>query len=582
MLRSGVGYAAEVWAKVEPRLSAYATDLVSMKQQACLATRREGHQTEEVLGQRVACLEERKRALRVFAAELSHADAQAVEHAVQAAAALPAIADCADPLLWGSNVALPGSQPERERLGAVREVLARASAARTLAKTSEAKALAADALTQAQQLGYLPVVAEARYQVGTLEMATEHFTQAEAEMHEAMWAGEASGQLSVVASAADLLAQLHGDRFHHQAEAERWVHHADAVLQRLGRPTVLQLRHELVAGYTARNGGDLSQATETLARAYAESVKALGEREPLTLLLLSMLAQVEGTIGHRERARTLERTLLEETKAAYGEHHPDYALALITSSYGQLNEGQFEAAVATLRRARAILDAAYGEKNLRSAVAWSTEANALGSLGRADEADAASRRAYALFAELEGPEAENALVERDNLATSLERTSKAEALREHLAVLELRRKALGPKHRRVGESLLTVASCLMDMGRITEALASYREALVVVDAALAPEAVERAYALQGLGRAYLLLHRPSEAIEPLTRALPACDAELLPQVKFMLAQALVGAHRDVLRAKRLGQETLELLGETDTPPVNDLRREVKAWLARFR
>ena len=125
---SQVGYAASTWDRVGRALDDYAASWASSTEQACLAARVRGEQSETALELRTSCLDERFDALRALAEVLSTADAEIVRHAVNAAHALPAVESCAQIDRLSAATRLPADRALRAEIGALAGELATAKA----------------------------------------------------------------------------------------------------------------------------------------------------------------------------------------------------------------------------------------------------------------------------------------------------------------------------------------------------------------------------------------------------------------------------------------------------------------------
>jgi eukaryotic-like serine/threonine-protein kinase len=128
-------------------------------------------------------------------------------------------------------------------------------------------------------------------------------------------------------------------------------------------------------------------------------------------------------------------------------------------------------------------------------------------------------------------------------------------------------------HRRLGDppymaqSIEGIGSALRGLGRPTEALERYREALVVREATFGADHVFVAYALVGVGQTLVALGRVDEALAPLERAVQlrrgeGVDPGELGEAAWQLAQALDAATTpDRDRALALAREARDRYAE---------------------
>src|SRR5690606_10474782 len=75
LVATGLPYAEDTWARVEPRLAEYARDLVASRVDACRA-HEEGRLSLRLFDLRTACLDERHQSLQTFVGILRDADAE--------------------------------------------------------------------------------------------------------------------------------------------------------------------------------------------------------------------------------------------------------------------------------------------------------------------------------------------------------------------------------------------------------------------------------------------------------------------------------------------------------------------------
>src|SRR5262249_45123916 len=117
------------------------------------------------------------------------ADAKVVEHAVSAAAALPALADCADTTALLSPIA-PPAPADAPQVEAIRRRLDEVGALKRAGKYADALAEAEAALTDVKALGYVPLLSEAELEIGTIRVSLEQ--PSDEAFFESIWASEAA------------------------------------------------------------------------------------------------------------------------------------------------------------------------------------------------------------------------------------------------------------------------------------------------------------------------------------------------------------------------------------------------------
>ncbi|MDY7232282.1 serine/threonine-protein kinase [Hyalangium rubrum] len=310
--------------RVGELLDAYAGAWARQHTEACEDTRVRQVQTEELLSQRVVCLERRRKDLRAVVEALAGTDRAGVDKALDAVYALPSPQDCAD------LEALNGQQPrpadpalraELEQLeGQVSEVKAQLDLSRYPVALEKARALEPKVLAT----GYLPLMAEVRFHLGWLQALKGEKEQGAGVLEQAVYDAEAGRTDRLEVSVLNKLLYVEGERkrFEH---ATRWARLGEATLQRLGGDAVLE--------------GDLLVNQANLALMQDQPQQARGLLEKASERLARVLPS-----GHPKRARvafTLGRTLLElgafaeskqvledalrQTEAAVGPLHMDTA-----------------------------------------------------------------------------------------------------------------------------------------------------------------------------------------------------------------------------------------------------------------
>ncbi|MCH9684727.1 MAG: serine/threonine protein kinase, partial [Deltaproteobacteria bacterium] len=152
--------------RVLPRLASYTEDWKRVRTETC-AHPPEGHVGTQRLAERsTECLEERRQQLDTLLDAIEAGGRDAMERATRSVAALPDPEDCADEAWLRRRPAPPDDPDVRERIAATRSRLARVTVDRNLGRHAEAARTAEAVLTDAQALGWPPLVAEAHFARG--------------------------------------------------------------------------------------------------------------------------------------------------------------------------------------------------------------------------------------------------------------------------------------------------------------------------------------------------------------------------------------------------------------------------------
>lgn len=527
-VRAGLARVAPVFAGTAEQTllamgDAYVAQWRAAHQQACEATRVQGHQSEALLTLRMQCLDDRRSSLRALVGLLSRADAAAAARAVDAAAALPSIDDCAELSLLRASMPQPQGEAERQRWGQLRELLEQARLLRGLGKPAEALDLVQPLLDDKLVLGFRPAAAEVHAAVG--EAARQLFQHERAERHlaEAVWTAEAAGAWALIPPACAglaLVAEATGPR---HVDAERWLRQADAVLERLGRPAALEGRHWEVVGEVHRIRSRPKEAVEALTNAVSLNEAAFGRQHPRYLGALLTRASLLENAGRPAEAEAAAQEGLEGARRLYGDGHPEVANALVVLAKMDAVRGRHREVVARLDEARAIYDRAFGAENLRTATVLNNQAVAWVKLGDPGKAEQLYRDALALRTKLQGETHPETLLVRTNVANMLLRKGRfEEGLVELSAILTLREEKLGTEDIDLAYALSSAGHARLKLGRVREALGDYERAVRLFDR-FRPHHPDLVSLLEDKAECLLALGRFEQAVEVLERAVALAD-----------------------------------------------------------
>ncbi|NVJ15698.1 tetratricopeptide repeat-containing serine/threonine-protein kinase [Myxococcus sp. AM010] len=592
---TGKPYVRDVFEGTRQVLDAYAHEWAAQHRQACEATRLRGEQSEQVLTLRMACLDRRKQQLAALGAVLSQADEATAQRAVQAAAGLPALSDCADVEGLLAEVT-PAPESLRPAVTALREELDRVSALRLGGRYEQATEEGQAAVARARALGHAPTLAEALL---VLARATSSLRPPEARplFTEAAHTALAHRHDRLAVEASLYFAQsLFTSGLTEQAQ---WWHaQAAALLPRLTAPLQLEALLEATRSSGQIRLGQSVLALESLRRTALLLERAYGPRDyrlalaegNLALALAKAGRGVEGT-HHLERvATTLERLLgprhptslvallnltdqyreggrlvdarrvLEQATTAFPDAYPPESLSQVTlhlvSSSLLLAEGRYEEALARAEQALGLVERLGARQSDRHPHAQFNQARALVMLGRHAEALPILTRALTRFEALSSPEDGSLSLRWEALADC------HDAWGRHAEALRARERALEVATRAEGGGPLTArahgfrAATLLRLGRPAEALEEARQShplLVESQGALSPQASD---ALRVQGEALLALGLASQALPLLEQALrlaerSGVDPNLQAARRLLLARGLQAARQEPNHVARL-------------------------------
>jgi tetratricopeptide (TPR) repeat protein len=466
------------WPAIERTLDRYAAAWTAMHREACEATRVRGEQSEDLLDRRMACLDERLRALRAVGGALAGARA---EDAVRAAASLPRIELCADAAHLRGGVAPPADPAMIARLEPIRAGLAEARIQVQLWNHDAGLRGAEAALAGARAAGYPPAVAEALLVRAQARDARGETAEATADFSEAVTVSVAARHDVVLATA---LAGLAMDLALEQKTGDaalRWAGVASALGARLGGDREIDARHAARLADLLFTWGRLEESEAQARRALA-ILEELRPDHPDLALLHSRLATVLEERGDREAALAHYGLARDIAARTVGPDSPSVAIALVNLSGLLTDLGRREDALRRAEEARRIVDRAVPDDNPLHATVLTNLAVAEQALGRHARAIELARRAVAVQVRFFGDAHPRTARSRVALADVYQKAGDREAaLAEYRGADDAYRLA-DERHPRRARALSGMGKMLVELGRRAEAQAPLRQALALVAA----------------------------------------------------------------------------------------------------
>ncbi len=629
---SSLPYAERAWTEVARQLDAYAEGWAAMRDDSCRATRVRGEQSGELLDLRAACLDRRldELAALVGAFRRSPALDAVVEGSVQAVESLRGVEACANASALRAVIPPPEDARARGELETTRGELAEIKALLLSGQVTTARPRAAVAVARAEELDYLPLVAEARLVLGRALARDGEPGEAVAQLRRALADALAAGDdLGVTESASELVntyAEGEGD----PARAREWVPIAEAALQRAGGDAELEARLRLYQGWAQARAGDHGAARATLGaiaadpRARRDSLLALraefsvantflmaGEpapaleiyealrprfertldaSHPYLAVVLDNTATAYGALGRLNDARAAYRRAFEIRARALGPEHTELVNSLVNMSTVASEDAGDASEESLLLRAAALLEGrpddprqASIHNNLGLIYDDRDPARALEHFQRA--CDNITRRLGARHPDQFNP--------RVGIGHAHFKAGRyARALAAYQEAESIARAAHGGTHRRVGVALRNQAEVLQEQGARAEAEGLFRQALAVFESVDAPDAT-RVEALLQL--AELELARGDDAAATIEKVQAIVDgpsfvaeaehdgwsARRRAEGMFLIARATVDEDRDGARRRAQTAQAL-LRAQAPDERAEALRAEVKAWLRAHR
>jgi eukaryotic-like serine/threonine-protein kinase len=541
VLASGLPYVAAVADHFEQTIDKYQRAWTAMHVEACEATRVTGHQPEDVLGLRMACLTSRLEEVDALVQRVTRGDTP-VERLSSAVTSLSPITSCADVAGLSAPIRPPADPEIQKQVDALRHELIEATADAKAGRDDAALKRETRVHEEAKKIGYAPLVAEAKLSLGRTQAALGQLKAAEDTLYEAAYAAEA-GHHDVIAAEAWLeLVETLGFVLDRPAEARRIARQAEAAIARL-----------------------------------------LGRRRDMEAHLLDALSGIAFREKDWPLAEDSARRCLALSEQVFAPDDDKLAAALINYAIVLRQLGRTDKVMDIFVRARAINEKVFGANHPRLATDHFSLGTAHLDLGHSSEAIAEFRRSIAL-AEQRGPEYLDlggfSVGLGDGLSSIGDHQGAQAAFERGIRILA---KALGPEHDDLAEAYFRFSEALAVAGKWPQALAHARRS-VAIQEKVGPERRQMAWALAAVGGAQLGLGRAREALAWYERGLrignaaKASDRELAA-LRFGLARALWLTGRDRARARSLAAEAARAIAEVQAPSGVRMRREIGEWLA---
>ncbi|MGB1277851.1 MAG: tetratricopeptide repeat protein, partial [Nannocystaceae bacterium] len=211
----------------------------------------------------------------------------------------------------------------------------------TIGRPDEARTLLATTLARTKEVGYRPLLAEAEYARGLLEMSVGKDTEAaERALKEALWIAEEVRHDRISARAMAKFLRLVGIDQGRRDEAMRHVRHAEAILRRsdLSKGAHQELLESLsnLIYDDETNEADTGGVQEAFERAYTREKVRSPDQLSVTSSLRSLGEELVEE-GELEKAVEHYARALEVARGQAGEDSPDVALLL-----GRLGDVHYE------------------------------------------------------------------------------------------------------------------------------------------------------------------------------------------------------------------------------------------------
>jgi len=405
------------WEVARKELDVYAARWERGYREACEATHVRHEQSEQMLDLRMACLQRRLREIEGVTQAFREADRGVLANAVRAVKSLTPLELCDDVEALASRVPPPADPAVRRRVDEQFERLNIARALSYAGRWERAAEIAEDVGAEADRLGYKPLLAAARYQLGMALMGRGEHKAAEKALLEAIWGAEESRHEELAADAWIELVWVVGVD---QKDAERGhllAGFAGAALRRLGEDAIRTARLEHNVGGVYYTEQRYKKALEHYSKALKIQTLVLGDDDPAVAQTHSHLCNAYMFSGRLAQARPHCEESLAMRRRLLGDMHPHVVASLNNLTQLTRMESGPEAALPHARRAMTAAADTVGPEAVIAAELLAVTLHAAGN--HREELQARQRKAKVL-AELYGEEDPRAREARD----AVQRTKK--------------------------------------------------------------------------------------------------------------------------------------------------------------
>ncbi len=525
LMTAPVSHGAVTADKIMPWLDRHADDWRRDRTQACTSATLEGELDEVSYRKAQWCLDERRRELAALLGMLHDADAQTAEGAIPAVMALRATAPCVDAMVL-RGLPEPPSPANREAIVTLEESLAEADALAATGKYRPALGLAEEVLTQAERLGWLPLVASARSRRGSLLHRTGNYEEALATDAHAFTEASHARAWGLAADVANAATHVAGHRLGKYEVARVWSRSAETAELLAGDPLELRRANRLDALGAAENAaGNHAEAERLHTLALHTRERALGPDHFELTWSMSNLGNAKKAQGNYDGARVLYERALAIRREVLGSEHPMVAglinnIAVVLSTQGEhaLAQARFEEVLDLRRRTLGPRhhDVATAALNLAATHQWQ---------GHLDQALQLTEEALSVLEHSVGPEHRDVAMALGNLAAlHTERGAAAQAvplLERALTILE---QTQGTEHPYLAQVLIQLADARLAQGDTVGAQEAHARSARIRELVLGPDHPDLAMSWFGLAQVALAQGRSQDAIALAERAAAVFEA----------------------------------------------------------
>ncbi|MCA9708088.1 MAG: tetratricopeptide repeat protein [Myxococcales bacterium] len=456
---SGLPGAVDTWGRADMRLTSYVDDWWSVYGSAC--------ETASSAVGSAACLQRQAEGLAVHLDVIGSPDDRLLHNLI------PMIDELSPPERCG--VALPaGQETELEAppwTAALDQIDARMSAGHYDEATPLIEALAAQAARE--QSPTLSV--EVALRLGVIQQMRGEFDAATRTYEDAYLGAKALGLDRSSASASIALLRQHGELRYRPAEAERWLGHARAEVERLGDPLTTSAFLN-AAGRARRSADDLEGALTLHREALELQREHLPALHPDTAGSLFQVGSCLGLLGRQQEGLRLLEESLHMYQQTLGPQHPRTGGPLTNIGVFLQQLGDDDAALETFRQVLQLHQAAVPDGVIHTRFAYINISWILERQGHLQEAAQTLRTFLERYEEtVEDDSFDEGLFEELTCKALLLEGQLEAALSRCQRSLATYEEELGPTHSKTSDVLAMMANIEQQRGNHDAAIALHEQ-----------------------------------------------------------------------------------------------------------
>ena len=352
-IATGKDHAGSNWAHARPWMDRYAHAWATLRTRTCKEAWPLGLRDPAAQATIAACLDERRAAFTGILDVWAETDHSTLRMAATTAAGLPPVSLCTDEAHLARLARAPAEI--RPAVVALQLRLERIKARRLAGTYDVALARAESLLPEAQKLGWLPLLAQVRLEIGFDQAALGHYARSRATVEQSFLDAAGSGAELDMLNAATKLSHTVGNLLGQIDQGHYWGKVALALLTHLGMEGSIaeaSLRNSIGSIYLKEAAYD--QALACYQRALEIFEASLGPEHPAVATSHNNIATALRNQKKYSDSLAPYRRALQIHERALGPEHPTVAYPLHGLGLSLLGLGDLAGARANLERAVAL------------------------------------------------------------------------------------------------------------------------------------------------------------------------------------------------------------------------------------